>query len=199
MADPYRLYIVRHLKTDANKKRQYCGWTDSSVADEARYSVLGEMPVVVSEVYGSDLIRTRQTAGIYFPEARFIEDARFRECHFGDFEGKTYDQLQHDRDYRDWLDNPWETSPRGGETLQQVKERMLGALHELPNNATVVTHSGVIRLLLDTFADPKRDFWEWKVPNGSVWQFEWADEQQWKEGKRCTSISEVPIMAKQNL
>ncbi|GKV66840.1 MULTISPECIES: histidine phosphatase family protein [unclassified Sporosarcina] len=196
MARPYRLFIVRHLKTTANEKRQYCGWTDCDLLATQRDAI--EFPIEVEQVYGSDLKRTRQTAAIYFPQAVFTEDPRLRECHFGDFEEKTYEQLKDDTDYRQWLDDPWQKAPRNGETLEQVKSRVLAAVHELPNEMVVVTHSGVIRLLLDLFSRDQKPFWEWNVQNGSAWQFEWADEQQWKEGKPCTSISEVPITVKRS-
>ncbi|ARK25260.1 hypothetical protein SporoP37_11725 [Sporosarcina sp. P37] len=197
MARPYRLFLVRHLKTAANESRQYCGWTDSELASADGEAV--EFPVAVRHVYGSDLSRTRQTASIYFPQAKYTADGRLRECSFGDFEGQTYEQLQHDPDYRNWLDDPWHVPPRNGETLKQVKARVLNALSELPNEAVAVTHGGVIRVVLDTFAPLSRSFWEWNVPNGSIWQLEWADEQEMKEGKRCTSLSEVPITAKRTM
>ncbi|MBY0221169.1 histidine phosphatase family protein [Sporosarcina aquimarina] len=197
MARPYHLFIIRHLKTAANEKRQYCGWTDVELACAKGVPV--EFPNSVDQVYGSDLQRTRQTAAIYFPEAAYHEDSRWRECHFGDFEGKTYEQLKDDTDYRSWLEAPWQVAPRNGETLLQVKTRVFDALYDLPNEAVVVTHGGVIRLLLEAFSTDSRSFWEWHVGNGSVWQFEWENEQQWKEGKPCTSLSVVPITAKQNM
>ncbi|WP_301107279.1 histidine phosphatase family protein [Sporosarcina sp.] len=196
MACTHRVYLVRHLKTTANEKRQYCGWTDSGLVLEEGDAI--EFPVEVKHVTGSDLKRTRQTAAIYFPGVEFTEDARWRECHFGDFEGKTFEELKGNVDYTKWLENPWQQSPKNGETLGQVKSRALEAFCELPNEAVVVTHGGVIRLLLELFSPEPRSFWEWNVQNGSIWQFECADEQQWKEGKPCTSLLEVPITAKRS-
>lgn len=194
MAHPYRLYIVRHLKTRANQNRQYCGWTDIELADTSAGAV--QFPFTVNEVYGSDLKRARQTAAIYFPEAAYTGDARWRECNFGDFEGKTYSELADDPDYRAWIDDPWEQAPRNGESLKQMEERVTDALPGLPDEAVVVTHSGVIRLLLDLFSSDGQTFWERTVLNGAIWKFEWADERQMKEGWPCTSISEVPITAR---
>lgn len=197
MAHPYRLYIVRHLKTEANQSRQYCGWTDIDIADTSAEAV--EFPFAVNKVYGSDLKRTRQTAAMYFPEAAYTGDAGLRECNFGDFEMKTYEELQHDPDYRAWIDDPWNTAPRNGESLQQMKARVTQALDGLPDESVVVTHSGVIRLLLDLFSSGGKTFWEHTVKNGSIWKFEWVDEQQMKEGLPCTSISEVPITARRTM
>ncbi|ARF17946.1 histidine phosphatase family protein [Sporosarcina ureae] len=197
MVRPYRIFLIRHLKTTTNAQKVYCGWTDSGLVSEEGEAI--DFPVPVQQVTGSDLSRTRQTAAIYFPNINFTADPRWRECNFGDFEEQTYDQLKNDPDYRNWLDDAWNTPPRNGETLQQVKSRVLEALAELPNDAVVVTHGGVIRVVLDTFAQDNRSFWDWDVTNGSIWQLEWASAEEFKEGKPCTSLSEVPITAKRTM
>lgn len=192
MARRYRLYFVRHLTSTANEKRQYAGWTDCDIVKTERRPI----DFLSAEVHGSDLKRTRQTAEIYFPNAEYHADPRWRECNFGVFEGKTYEQLKGDAAYRGWIDDPWQKAPQHGETLQQVKDRALEALYGLENNSIVVTHGGIISILLHTFSKEPREFWQWRAENGSVWKFEWADETDWKEGKKCRSLSEVPITAK---
>ena len=42
---------------------------------------------------------------------------RFRESHFGDWEGKTYEALKDNKTYRSWIDNPYEITPPNGENL----------------------------------------------------------------------------------
>lgn len=197
MARPYRLFLIRHLKSTSNGNGQYCGWTDCDLISNEGDPI--DFPVAVPHVFCSDLKRTIQTAAIYFPQATFEADPRVRECNFGDFEGKTYAQLKNDPDYRNWLKDPWHVPPRNGESLGHVKSRVLDALAELPNDSVVVTHGGVIRVVLDTFTQDDRSFWDWDVSNGSIWQLEWASKEEFKEGKPCTSLSEVPITAKQTM
>ena len=104
-------------------------------------------------VYGSDLIRAKQTAEIDRAWCgAIIADARLRECHFGDFEGKTYEELELDNDYRNWLDDPQTHAPRGGESLADVEKRVMEALVSLPNGAVVITHGGPIRIALTRFS-----------------------------------------------
>ena len=194
MARPYRLFLIRHLKSTSNGNGQYCGWTDCDLIEMEGEAI--DFPIDVSHVHGSDLKRTAQTSAIYFPSATFEADERLRECNFGDFEEQTYAQLKHDPDYRNWLNDPWHVPPRNGENLSHVKSRVLDALHELPNDSVVVTHGGVIRVMLDTFVQDERSFWQWDVTNGSIWQFEWRTKEEFEEGKPCTSLSEVPITAK---
>ncbi len=91
MVSRITVHLIRHEKTAANLARQYIGWTDEPV-------VVHVKPIAALQpelVYGSDLIRCKQTANGYFPKARFTGNPQLRECHFGDFEMKTYEELQH--------------------------------------------------------------------------------------------------------
>lgn len=199
MANHHHLYLIRHLPTAGNLKKQYIGWTDEpivQVEDEESYQLAGMEHRIV---YGSDLLRAKESARLFVPDAQFQGDARFRECHFGDFEGKTYAELEEDSDYRNWLDHPLEYAPRGGERLVDVERRLLEALLELPSGSIVVTHGGPIRIALTKFSPIPHDFWSWHVPHGSLWKFEWGNHEQLKEGVRCTSLSEVPITAKERM
>ena len=154
-------------------------------------------PFTAKTVYGSDLLRSRQSAALYFPESSFEADAGWRECNFGDFEGKTYADLEKNKNYRNWIDDPYMNAPSGGESLAQVEGRVLSALRRLPNEAVVVTHGGPIRILLTKYSPEEKGFWLWKVPHGSGYRLEWESREAFEEGKRCTSLSVVPITAKE--
>lgn len=194
MARRVTLTLIRHLPTLGNKRRQYIGWTDESIigtADAER-----RLPWNPPIVYGSDLLRCQESAALYFPQAKYFSHTHFRESHFGEWEGKTYDMLKDDKTYRAWIDNPTVYKPPGGESLLDVKSRVFAALLQLPDEQTdyfIVTHGGPIRLLLTEFSPEEQDFWSWSIPHGSVWRLEWQDRSDFKGGKRCTSLSAVPI------
>lgn len=194
MADGFVLYLIRHLPTAGNRERKYIGWTDEPILGLVEWNSYGCL-APAQFVYGSDLRRARQSAALYFPQASFQADASWRECNFGDFEGKTYAQLEMNSDYRKWIDNPYATVPPGGESLKDVEERVLAALKKLPNKAVVVTHGGPIRAILTKFSPDKREFWSWDIPHGTGYCLEWESDKAFKEGKLCTSISAVPITA----
>lgn len=199
MASTHHLYLIRHLPTVGNKQGKYIGWTDEPIErllDEEMYRF---REVDSRIVYGSDLLRAKQSARVFLPGSEYRADARFRECHFGDFEGNTYADLEKDMDYRNWLDDPLVNAPRGGERLADVEKRVIEALRELPNYSIVVTHGGPIRIALNRFSPKPSDFWSWQVPHGSIWKFEWSNHDELKEGKRCKSLSEVPITAKKHM
>ncbi|WP_040287582.1 histidine phosphatase family protein [Sporosarcina koreensis] len=184
------LVLIRHLPTDGNGRKAYVGWSDEPI----RPAVTGPADEQLQTVYGSDLLRARQTAELLYPGARYVPDSRFRECNFGEFEGKTYAQLENNTAYRRWVDDPLQVSPPDGESLLQMEKRVTDAFRELPAGARVVTHGGPIRLLLDRFAPDPLEFWEWDVPHGSRHRLYWASAAAWKEGRRCTSYSaELPM------
>ncbi len=192
MDDRVSLTLIRHLPTIGNQQKQYIGWTDESIVETTSH----KLPWTPKTVYGSDLLRTKESTTLYFPEATFQPDWRLRETNFGEWEGKTYDALKDNDNYRAWIDNPYENKPPKGESLLETKTRVLNAVADLPNEERdyfIVSHGGPIRLLLTEFSPKQQDFWSWIIPHGSVWQLQWNNFNDFKEGKRCTSLSEVRI------
>lgn len=192
MVGHYTLNLIRHLPTLGNQQKRYIGWSDEPIVEQIHSQVAQKS---VPLLYGSDLLRARQTAALLFRNATYHPDARWRECNFGAFEGKTYNDLEEDSRYRNWIDEPYQLAPPGGEQLKEVERRVLTALAELPNGATVITHGGPIRLVLSKFSSETKEFWSWDVSHGGMYRLEWLSEQAFKEGKSCISISAVPITA----
>ncbi len=193
MADRFVLFLIRHLPTHGNRERKYIGWTDEPILET---TIEQRCLIATSTVFGSDLIRTRQSAAVYFPNAKFVTDSRWRECNFGIFEGKTYADLEKDEDYRRWIEDPERNPPPEGESLAQVKTRVLSVVKEMPNGAVIMTHGGPIRVLLTAFSQEQKPFWSWDVPHGAAYRLEWDNATAFKEERACTSISAVPITAR---
>lgn len=197
MASRFVITLIRHLPTKGNEKKQYIGWTDESILPVDKLSV--RLPWQPRVVYGSDLKRCLESAAVFFPTAHYKRDERLRESFFGEWEGKTYDLLKENTQYRSWIDNPTTIQPPNGESLHEVERRVVIALQDLPTNqdhSFIVSHGGPIRILLTKFSPEARDFWSWCIPHGSIWRLEWEDVEAFKEGKRCVSLSEVLITEK---
>lgn len=188
--------LIRHAKTKSNVERQYLGWTDESIIPNQSLPTIDELATVV---FGSDLIRCKETAAYYFPNATYMNIKGLRESHFGDFECKTYEQLKDIQAYRNWIDDPYEIAPPNGETLQQVMFRVTEAVKSLPKdmlNYRIVAHGGSIRALLMQFAPEEKTFWEWQVSHNERYLLHWSTKKQFEEGQRCTFLSVEPIMVK---
>jgi broad specificity phosphatase PhoE len=153
---PLRLVLVRHGLTEWNSLGRWQGHSDIplSVEGELQAKKLGQVlqHQHFDRVYASDLCRAADTARLAGHQP--VLDARLREIHFGELEGITHDELiQHPRfaaGLAQWRKQPIESRLPGGESYQDVLERGLAWLAELPESGTVVafSHSGFIKVLV---------------------------------------------------
>lgn len=199
--------LFRHGVTKANLKRRYLGWSNPPITDEAWRRLTarrGELPgydLCVS----SDLLRCKQTATLICRNVPYVESAAFREMHFGKWELKTYAELCHDPEYRNWLDDPIVNHPPDGENFSEMENRVNCGWDALKRQmdeqghrkALLVTHGGVIRLLLTKLTKEKKGFWEWEIPHGTGIKLNW-ESRDWKENNRCTSLQAVRITESEN-
>ncbi|WP_408006359.1 histidine phosphatase family protein [Pseudalkalibacillus sp. A8] len=204
MDDVMVIALFRHALTEENKRRGYLGWSDSPLClDEAR-SIL---PLTRSYnlLFSSDSGRCVHTAELLFPNKAKISLYELREMNFGEWEGKTYSDLRGHTEYENWLKDPGNHSPPQGEHFTEFRDRVHAGwgrvlkhmMHDRASRAAVVTHGGVIRLLLSDFAPIKKEFWEWNVPHGYGFELIFKKEML-RRGGRCTSLQEVPLMAKKH-
>lgn len=175
----YQLHLVRHGLTDANFNGQYIGATDVDLSEEgiARLNRLKHEATYpkVDKVFCSPLVRCRHTAKILYPECDdLIIEKDLAECNFGEWEGKTSEELKNNNDFLLWLKNSEEAYPKGGESLKNFKLRVLSAFERLVEtivkgdikDVAVVTHGGVIMTILTAFGVPRAGFFDWVVNNG---------------------------------
>ena len=194
MGNSFVLHLIRHVPTAGNLAKQYIGWTDEPILPfTAKPDFMRE------SVWGSDLKRCRQTAAVLFPNAVYHEDMKWRECHFGSWEQKTYAELEWDQLYRNWIDDPETLAPPQGESLRQMGSRIEQALLALPEDDefTIVTHGGPIRYLLAKANGGP--FQEQIALHGHRFTLEWKNRKAMEEGNRCISFSAEPLTANDNM
>ena len=78
-----------------------------------------------------------------------------RELHFGEFEGRTYDEIPalYPEIYRQWMERPTDVRFPGGERFVDMVERVMTAetnlrLRHAGESIALVTHAGAIRIIL---------------------------------------------------
>ena len=179
------LTLIRHGQTDWNLARRIQGSTDIPLNDTGREDARTAAAVLADDthhmIYTSPLVRARETAqiiadslGLEAPE--IVHDMRERE--FGDGEGLLVEE------YLAAYDD-WHGLPNGAESLEQVRDRALGALEKIAAHARrrsaplaesviVVTHGGVIRSLLHHVSSGTLPREGDVLRNGSVHRFEAA-------------------------
>lgn len=209
MADSFTLTIFRHGLTIENEKRQYLGWTDAALSARGvseSLSVAGQIKAMSPDkLITSDLIRCRQTAKLLFPSENQIEMEDFREMNFGEFEGKSYGDLKNNKSYQEWLDSAFKIPPINGESFDFFSNRIwngmkkaLDILDEEDRELVIMSHGGVIRLLLSRLVESGKEFFDWNIPNSQAYQLKWENIESFRRLEKCKSLSVVPSMEKIN-
>lgn len=148
-----RLVLVRHGQTDWNIQRRYQGKTDiplNAVGRRQAASLARELSgTKLAAVYSSELDRAYETAALIAqPQGvAVIRDRRLNEIDQGEWEGLRHEDIadRYGERLRLWEEDPTSTCPPGGESLADVRQRVLECLHEIllkhPNDAVcVVAH-----------------------------------------------------------
>jgi probable phosphoglycerate mutase len=155
------ILLLRHGQTDANASGRLQGHQPTplnltGVRQAVRLAdrLAGYRPPV-EVLISSDLPRAMQTASPIAAACglKLVLDPAWRERHFGQLEGKPVGSRNL------WRTASGELDPPGAEPAAAMRQRILGALQQLPiryrraNCIAVVTHGGpirsVLRLLLD--------------------------------------------------
>ncbi|TYR80882.1 histidine phosphatase family protein [Priestia megaterium] len=195
--------LVRHGLTLENTHKKYIGWSNPSLSFEGkkRLRPYNKQPDIV---IGSDLLRAVETTAILFPACSYIPMASWRELHFGDWEEKTYEELKAVKEYRQWIENPFEKRPPNGESFSDFSERIWHAwdatieyaIKEKSKHIGVVTHGGPLRLIASYFSQ-SNSFWDTSFIYGEGFSMKFTYEQA-KERGACISYSAVRLMESEN-
>lgn len=199
------LWLIRHGMTPGNALGKYVGRTDEPLSMEGRELLAaGQASGIYPElkhVYVSPMKRCRETAAIIFPSADQHILEGMQECDFGDFEYKNYAELNGRPDYQAWIDSGGTAGFPGGETLTGFQDRVVGAFDEMTKMmsahictnsekkmvAALVVHGGAIMAILDRYARPHRDYFEWQTKNGCGY-VTMLDIDKWQDGERFLTV-----------
>lgn len=186
-----KLWLIRHGKTEGNKKSRYIGVTDEPLCAEGR-EFLKDLDYPRPEaVYVSPLKRCTQTAQILFPDMNLHIIEELAECNFGEFENKNYQELSGNAHYHAWVDSDGTLPFPGGESREAFKRRSIigfgkvvaGCIRAEISYGALVIHGGTIMNIMEEFADIQRPFYEWHVKNGGGYEVE-LDPQLWTRDRR---------------
>lgn len=176
------LYLIRHGETLWNRDRRFQGHTDVDLSEQgvwqARRLSRKLQPVTFAAIYASDLSRAVATARPMAAERNLPVEttASLREIHFGDWEGKRFEDImtQDPCRGRQWFRDPGGTSIPGGESDDAVSRRIREFLSELTRKhegetVALVSHGGLIRyILMEALGLPRQLFWRLEIDNTSV-------------------------------
>jgi broad specificity phosphatase PhoE len=151
----FRLLLVRHGETDANREFRMQGVSDMSLNDEGRRQLARTAERLAGEridaVYASDLDRAIESAEpIAAMHGLAVRtDPRLREQNLGEWEGDVWFDLPkiYGQDALDAFMGDLDYGPPGGETKREVLERFRAAVLEIGSRhegetICIVTHGG---------------------------------------------------------
>lgn len=156
------LYFIRHGETDWNAIRRYQGQTDTPLNDRGRGQAARNGQALAGllkphdglRFVASPLQRTSDTMRIVRRELQleaedFLRDDRLKEINFGHWEGLVWDELPtlDPIEFQARLANPYRWRPRGGESYEDLAERVRSFLEEIDRDTVVVSHGGVSRVV----------------------------------------------------
>ena len=164
------------------------GGSDVGLTDEGKDRAVNKAEILkilpVSRVYASPLKRCVETLNPYLnlSSVPVVYDNRLKEINFGDWEGRSYRELERHFPVRlkDWYKS-LDTGPPGGESLEDLEnrvmefweERLLSGFAEEEASSDerlilIVTHGGPIRTILSRIAGGGiENHWSFTVDRGN--------------------------------
>ena len=174
----YIIHFIRHGAIDETLSGKYIGTTDVSLSDKGKlqlrkldyeYNYPG-----ASVLFTSPLKRCTETCKILYPELKPLVIANLSECNFGEWEGKTAEELKDEPDFQKWLAGDPSVKPPRGESNADFTRRVCtmfesiveGLIKTGNTESIIVTHGGVIMTLLAVYGFPQAKPFEWIMDNG---------------------------------
>ncbi|WP_291559830.1 MULTISPECIES: histidine phosphatase family protein [unclassified Clostridium] len=181
------IYLVRHGETIQNKNKVFYGTIDEGLTEkgiiESKKLSAFFKKIDLDMVYLSNKKRTYETSKIILSERfkkleknnKIVIDKRINETNFGEFEGKSYEELLkfYPKECDIW-EKDWKGFvPPSGESYIELYNRASDFLKDILNltcdNVLVVTHSGVIRAIYSYIMNENMDlFWKFSSRNGDI-------------------------------
>ena len=198
-----RVVFIRHLCTPGNEKR-YIGRTDEDLSErvaeefhQRQEKSTGGLYPSAQYIITSPLKRCIQTAGLIYPGMEIVTEPMLRECDFGEYERKTYEELKNEPEYIRWMESGGMTAFPGGEEQASFRRRCVDGvkrwiarlLEDGADSAAFVVHGGTIMAVLSELAEDKHEFYHWQVENGGGYVAEVSGEE-WRNSRKVLRVTQ---------
>lgn len=201
----YVIHLIRHGAIDETLSGKYIGTTDPPLSDKGR-AALRRLDHACTypgakALFSSPLKRCTQTAQLLYPDLKPLVIANLSECNFGEWEGKTAEELKQDDDFQKWLAGDNSVKPPRGESNADFVRRIClmfesiveGLMKTGTTESVIITHGGVIMTLLAVYGLPQAKPFEWTMDNGYGYSVR-VTPMLWQRGKVCEVFQKVPLV-----
>ncbi|MCQ2484173.1 MAG: histidine phosphatase family protein [Clostridia bacterium] len=199
----YYIQLIRNGLTAGNLDGKYIGHIDEQLNAEG-IEQIKQMKQdytypVVDAVFSSPLARCTETAKLIYPGREPIIMDGLIEYNFGEFEGKTAEELEDHPVFASWLAGDKGVAPPFGESNEDFSKRIAttfikivdGLIESGVTKSAIVTHGGVIMALLSLFGLPEAPMHEWLTPGGCGYTVR-VTPSLWSQGKKMEVIAQIP-------
>lgn len=199
----YYIHLIRNGLTKANLDGRYIGHIDEPLSEQG-IKQIQQMKTdfdypKADAVFTSPLKRCVETAKLIYPSANPIEINDLIEYNFGEFEGKTADELKNHPVFPDWIKGKKDVAPPFGESNEAFANRIGsyflkmvdGLIKTGTTDCAVITHGGVIMALMSFFALPEAPMHEWMSPGGCGFTLR-VTPSVWSRGHKAEAIAQIP-------
>jgi len=160
MDDDLDISLFRHGLTKWNEKKAYIGSTDLPLSEKGKSHIEALTNENYHIILSSPMKRCLQTTELLFPNQKPIIIPELKEIDFGEWEGKTYNELKSIQKYRDWLNYPYRFTPPYGESMKDFDKRVEKGWRDITSmlceklytKVAIITHGGIIRQLLTSLS-----------------------------------------------
>jgi probable phosphoglycerate mutase len=178
------IYFIRHGETEWNARGKLQGRLDIPLNATGRSQALRNGSVLADildrpsdlDYVVSPLLRTRETMEIvrgamHLQPDQFRLDERLIEISFGEWEGRTWDEIKKDDAvvYRERKKDSFNSVIPGGESYAMVMTRVLAWLKDVSQSTVAVSHGGIMRCLRGhVLGLPEKEILHLEVPQDKV-------------------------------
>ena len=125
------------------------------------------------------------------------------ECDFGDWDGRSVQELQYDEGFCRWIAGEQSSIP-DGEDADAFQQRVMQAFEQVvqdvmksgASDTVICTHGGVIMLIMVAYALPRSDVSAWQCESGCGFTLR-VTPSIWMRDPVAEAIDYVPIIPEQ--
>lgn len=200
----YKIHVIRHGLTEGNERGLYIGQTDLPLSPAGLADLLRKKEEAVYPAakyfYCSPLTRCRQTLEVLYPNNNAEVVTELSECDFGDWDGKSAEELKYDEAFEQWITGASTAIPNG-EDAAAFQARVMAAFESIvedvmkkgDGDAVICTHGGVIMLIMAAYALPQADVSAWGAEAGCGFTLR-VSPSLWMREPVAEAIDYVPLI-----
>ncbi len=158
------IFLLRHGQIKGHKIKRFIGQTDVPLDHTGiKQAILWQKSFVsikFNTVYSSSMQRCLNTAQLASPQSHININPELNEINMGEWDGKSFSKIKKEKpgEFKKRGENIYKFQPAKGESFQDLSNRVLPFFKRLKtkllqlntrdNKILIVTHAGVIRVLV---------------------------------------------------